>query len=526
MEMPRLLSLDLGTCYCRAAYTQYNPQQDRYNEPQLIEVQGRPALHLAVVVDPDTGDLLEYGDRAFEDGLASRHPTWVKTGFTPGLGAVPAAETWTEALLREMQQSMTLTLGQIQPQERVGLSLGTTSANAERYRQALTRAVEQAGIGEPEGVSEPLAVFAYHAAHGDLGRPLPPGRYFTIVSGALTTECGVVDVPPGWGRPQLTWALSERYGGDDFDQALAQYILARYAHRPGEEPDQVLRHFARSFKEVFSERLKSGEDRYEQYCPLAGFQMPVSLTRTEFEQVDLAGALIDRFAGIVCKALQKAGTQPEKIERVILAGGNVRWYFVQRAAEDIFDRSKVVIAARPEESVVKGAALALALALPQQGLTSSVVASDLTTPAVMQPAQRSQPASEVRAATTARNRGAHSSAELAVRPRAELATKQLSSPKKAFGLEMLGLLGFLGIGWIYSGRVLLGVFALAFWWLLLGAGIIGLVGLAVAQSAWYLALVAVYWLAVPLTSGLLAARSTRQRYLPRRGKAAETDNDA
>lgn len=522
MEMPRLLSLDLGACYCRAAYAQFNSQRDRYSEPQLIETQGRPALHVAVVIEPDTGEILDYGDRAFEDGLVSRHPDWVRVGFTPELGAVPAAQGWTEVLLRELRYSLTLGLGPVLPEARVGLCLGVAWAGDEPYREALKRSMEAAGFGHPEVVLEPLAVLAYHAAVGDLSRPLAPGRYLTIVSGAQTTECAVLDAPSEGSDARLLYALSERYGGNDFDQALARHFFAQQTGRHTEQADPALLHYAQSFKEVFSERLKDGEDRCEQYCPLPGFQVPLGLTRTEFEQVDIAGALIDRFAGLVSRALSESGTRLKQIEKVILAGGNVRWYFLQRTVEDIFGSDKIVIAARPEESGVKGAALAQAPAPKAQA--PSVTAPASAKSMAVQPTKSPQPASGERTATAAPNRGVRPPNALTVRQRAESAPRPAPSPQKAFGFEMLGLIGFLGVGWIYSGRVALGVIVLASWWLLLGAGVVGLVGLAATQSGWYLALVAVYWLAVPLISGMLAARSTRRRYLPRKAEGAETDD--
>ena len=47
-------------------------------------------------------------------------------------------------------------------------------------------------------------------------------------------------------------------------------------------------------------------------------------------------------------------------------------------------------------------------------------------------------------------------------------------PNTAFLLEfVLGLFGFLGIGWVYSGRTLLGLVMLVGWWLVVASGLGG-----------------------------------------------------
>ncbi len=47
-------------------------------------------------------------------------------------------------------------------------------------------------------------------------------------------------------------------------------------------------------------------------------------------------------------------------------------------------------------------------------------------------------------------------------------------PSTAFALEfVLGIFGFLGTGWLYSGRTVLGLVMLAGWWLIVASGIGG-----------------------------------------------------
>jgi hypothetical protein len=49
--------------------------------------------------------------------------------------------------------------------------------------------------------------------------------------------------------------------------------------------------------------------------------------------------------------------------------------------------------------------------------------------------------------------------------------RSVPDPNTAFVLEfVLGLFGFLGIGWVYAGRIPLGLVMLAGWWIIVASG--------------------------------------------------------
>ena len=59
-------------------------------------------------------------------------------------------------------------------------------------------------------------------------------------------------------------------------------------------------------------------------------------------------------------------------------------------------------------------------------------------------------------------------------PQTTTAAKPLPDPSTAFVLELLlGLFGFLGIGWVYSGRTTLGIVMLIGWWVIVIGGLGG-----------------------------------------------------
>ncbi len=59
-------------------------------------------------------------------------------------------------------------------------------------------------------------------------------------------------------------------------------------------------------------------------------------------------------------------------------------------------------------------------------------------------------------------------------PQAVTTAKPLPDPNTAFVLELLlGLFGFLGMGWIYAGHIVLGLVMLVGWWLVVISGLGG-----------------------------------------------------
>ncbi len=72
------------------------------------------------------------------------------------------------------------------------------------------------------------------------------------------------------------------------------------------------------------------------------------------------------------------------------------------------------------------------------------------------------------------NCGQPLTAQVAATPRTPAAAKPMPDPSTAFVLELvLGLFGFLGIGWVYAGRTTLGLVMLVGWWVIVIGGLGG-----------------------------------------------------
>ncbi len=212
-------------------------------------------------------------------------------------------------------------------------------------RQATKDAAKLAGINLLRLINEPTAAaIAYgldNASEGiyavyDLG-----GGTFDISILRLTK--GVFEVIATGGDSAL--------GGDDYDQALAQWVLAQAGVSLSQVQDlAAVRMAAKRCKEaltdsneaVFSMDLHSGQ-RLEQ-----------RVTRADFDQA--TAALTKRSISAVRRALRDADLQPEEVQGVVLVGGSPRLPQVQEAVEAVFDR-KPLTNLNPDEVVALGAAI-------------------------------------------------------------------------------------------------------------------------------------------------------------------------
>lgn len=212
-------------------------------------------------------------------------------------------------------------------------------------RQATKDAAKLAGINLLRLINEPTAAaIAYgldNASEGiyavyDLG-----GGTFDISILRLTK--GVFEVIATGGDSAL--------GGDDYDQALAQWVLAQAGVSLSQVQDlAAVRMAAKRCKEaltdsdeaVFSMDLHSGQ-RLEQ-----------RVTRADFDQA--TAALTKRSISAVRRALRDADLQPEEVQGVVMVGGSTRMPQVQEAVEDFFDR-KPLTNLNPDEVVALGAAI-------------------------------------------------------------------------------------------------------------------------------------------------------------------------
>jgi molecular chaperone HscA len=212
-------------------------------------------------------------------------------------------------------------------------------------RQATKDAAQLAGLNVLRLINEPTAAaIAYgldNASEGvyavfDLG-----GGTFDISILRLTQ--GVFEVLSTGGDSAL--------GGDDYDQALADFAMAQ---QPGlqattAEDKTRLKAAARAAKEALTSADSAGLD-----VALCTGALSVQLSRADFEQA--TQALTARCITAVRKALRDAQLAKDDVQGVVMVGGSTRMPQIQQAVAEFFGQAPLNNL-NPDEVVALGAAI-------------------------------------------------------------------------------------------------------------------------------------------------------------------------
>ena len=211
-------------------------------------------------------------------------------------------------------------------------------------RQATKDAAQLAGLNLLRLINEPTAAaIAYgldNASEGiyavyDLG-----GGTFDISILRLTQ--GVFEVLATGGDSAL--------GGDDYDAALAQWVLAQQGVQVQSAADKAaVRAAARACKEALSatEIVAFGAE-------LVGASVQFNVKKSDFEAV--TAPLTARSMAAIRRTLRDAGLQPDEVQGVVMVGGSTRMPQVRQAVAQFFGREPL-INLNPDEVVALGAAI-------------------------------------------------------------------------------------------------------------------------------------------------------------------------
>ena len=215
-------------------------------------------------------------------------------------------------------------------------------------RQATKDAAQLAGINVLRLINEPTAAaIAYgldNAAEGvyaiyDLG-----GGTFDISILRLTQ--GVFEVIATGGDTAL--------GGDDFDRALADWVLAQVgveAITPNDIAASMVA--ARRCKEQLS---ATDSVVFEAILTPATGVIKISYSITKAQFIALTQHLTDRTIAAVRKALRDAKLSKDDVQGAVMVGGSTRMPHIRQAVADLFGKAPLTNL-NPDEVVVLGAAI-------------------------------------------------------------------------------------------------------------------------------------------------------------------------
>ena len=211
-------------------------------------------------------------------------------------------------------------------------------------RQATKDAAQLAGINVLRLINEPTAAAIAYGLDNSA-----EGVYAVYDLGGGTFDISILRLSKGVFEVMATGGDSA-LGGDDYDRALADLILAQTGLVASTAQDKAaIKQLAREVKEMLS-----ATDSVAARAAMALGNADFSIQNTAFEQV--TASLTNRTMQAVRKVLRDAKLTKDEIKGVVMVGGSTRMPQVQRAVAEFFGKAPLNNL-NPDEVVALGAAI-------------------------------------------------------------------------------------------------------------------------------------------------------------------------
>jgi molecular chaperone HscA len=354
------VGIDLGTTHSLVASVRHGvaeclpDDQGRFILPSVVRYlpgQGRQIGHEAVAAaasDPQNtiASVKRFMGRSLADVAHAEHLPYAFVGHAQGMLSLQTVqgEKSPVEVSAEILATLRYRAEDTFNDDLYGAVITVPAYFDDAQRQATKDAAQLAGLNVLRLINEPTAAaIAYgldNASEGvyavfDLG-----GGTFDI--SVLRLSRGVFEVIATGGDSAL--------GGDDYDDALAQWLLAQAQAQAITPQDKtVLKAAARRAKEALSAALQTSVQ-----LTLSAHALNVSVSRADFEAA--TAALTQRCMSAVRKALRDAQLGKDEIQGVVMVGGSTRMPQIQTAVADFFGQAPLNNL-NPDEVVALGAAI-------------------------------------------------------------------------------------------------------------------------------------------------------------------------
>ena len=222
-------------------------------------------------------------------------------------------------------------------------------------RQATKDAGAIAGLEVARIVNEPTAAAIAYGVDKDKS-----GKVAVFDLGGGTFDVSVLDMGDGVFEVLATSGDSH-LGGDDFDEALIDYVAAEFQKENGidlRDDKMALQRLKEACEKAKCELSSGSETQINLPFITADATGPkhlmLTLSRAKFES--LCSDLFDRCKKPCLQAIKDAGVKPSDIDEVLLVGGSSRIPRVQEIVKEVFKREPNK-SMNPDEVVAQGAAI-------------------------------------------------------------------------------------------------------------------------------------------------------------------------
>ncbi len=202
--------------------------------------------------------------------------------------------------------------------------------------------------------------------------------------GGGTFDVSVLEIYQVDGQPQIEVKATSgdnRLGGDDFDNAVVQWIVREFKKSSGIDLANDLQAMSRLREAAEKAKTElSGTTSTQVNLPFITMRdgqpehLDLTLSRAKLE--DLISDFVARTMGPTRQAIKDSGVKKGSIDKILLVGGSTRVPAVQKAIEEEVGKAPFR-GINPDEAVAVGAALQAGIIVGDEGVTD-VLLLDVT----------------------------------------------------------------------------------------------------------------------------------------------------
>ena len=202
--------------------------------------------------------------------------------------------------------------------------------------------------------------------------------------GGGTFDVSILEIYQVDGQPQIEVKATSgdnRLGGDDFDEAVMDWIVSEFKKSTGIELEKDLQAMSRIREAAEKAKIElSATPSTQVNLPFITMidgqpeHLDMSLSRSKFEK--LTASLVERTMSPTRQAMKDASIKKGNVDKVLLVGGSTRIPAVQQAIEKEVGKATFK-GINPDEAVAMGAALQAGIIVGDEGVTD-VLLLDVT----------------------------------------------------------------------------------------------------------------------------------------------------